>query len=102
MNLEKIKEPYRSLLKSLVELLYARLSDKLVSVVVYGSVARGSTRKDSDVDILIIAESLPKSRMKRQQLFIEVEDKLEPIIDDIWNRGFYVDFSPIILSVGFE
>ncbi|MBS7611745.1 nucleotidyltransferase domain-containing protein [Candidatus Bathyarchaeota archaeon] len=99
MNLEKIKEPYRSLLKSLVELLYARLSDKLVSVVVYGSVARGSTRKDSDVDILIIAESLPKSRMKRQQLFIEVEDKLEPIIDDIWNRGFYVDFSPIILSV---
>ncbi|MBS7617930.1 nucleotidyltransferase domain-containing protein [Candidatus Bathyarchaeota archaeon] len=85
--------------KSLVELLYARLSDKLVSVVVYGSVARGSTRKDSDVDILIIAESLPKSRMKRQQLFIEVEDKLEPIIDDIWNRGFYVDFSPIILSV---
>lgn len=99
MGLEKIKEPYSFLLKRLVELLHVKLSDKLVSVVVYGSVARGSTRKDSDVDMLIIAESLPKSRMKRQQLFIEVEDELKPIIDELWSKGFYVDFSPIILSV---
>jgi predicted nucleotidyltransferase len=100
MNLEgKIEEPYRSLLEKLVEVLSTRLGDKLVSVVVYGSVARGSARKDSDIDVLIIAESLPKSRMKRQQLFLEVEGRLEPIIDGLWNTGFYVDFSPVILSV---
>ncbi len=88
MGLEKIEEPYRSLLKRLVELLHIKLSDKLVSVIVYGSVARGSARRDSDVDILIIAESLPEGRMKRQQLFIEVEDALEPIIDELWKGGF--------------
>ncbi len=99
MSLERIREPYRSLLEKLVELLSKSLGDKLVSVVVYGSVARGSARKDSDVDVLIIAESLPKSRMMRQQLFLEVENKLEPVIDELWNMGFYVDFSPVILSV---
>lgn len=99
MSLERIREPYRSLLEKLVELLSTSLGDKLVSVVVYGSVARGSARKDSDVDVLIIAESLPKSRMRRQQLFLEVENKLEPVIDGLWNMGFYVDFSPVILSV---
>lgn len=99
MNLEKIEEPYTSLLESLVELLHSRLGDKLVSVVIYGSVARGTARKDSDIDILIIAESLPKNRLERQQLFIEIEGALKPAIDELWNKGYYVDFSPIILSV---
>ncbi|MEM3745222.1 MAG: nucleotidyltransferase domain-containing protein [Candidatus Bathyarchaeia archaeon] len=66
MSLEKIKEPYRSLIEKLLDLLLSKLGDKLVSVIVYGSVARGSARKDSDIDLLIIAESLPKSRMMRQ------------------------------------
>ena len=83
-----MRSPYRSLL------------EKLTSVIVYGSVARKTTRKDSDIDLLIIADSLPKGRMKRQELFLEVEKPLEPIISELWNKGFHVDFSPIILSVG--
>jgi len=45
LNLERIKEPYRFLLERLLELILARLGDDLVSVVVYGSVARGSPKK---------------------------------------------------------
>jgi len=63
LGLELISEPYRSLLERLVELLLTNLGDKLVSVVIYGSVARGSAKKDSDIDILIVAESIPRSRM---------------------------------------
>ncbi len=99
MNLERIKEPYRFLLERLLELILARLGDDLVSVVVYGSVARGSPKKDSDIDILIVADSLPESRMKRQELFLEIESPIEPILNDLWDRGFHTDFSPIILSV---
>jgi predicted nucleotidyltransferase len=97
--LERIKEPYRFLLERLLELILARLGDDLVSVVVYGSVARGSPKKDSDIDILIVADSLPESRMKRQELFLEIESPIEPILNDLWDRGFHTDFSPIILSV---
>ncbi|MEM2788791.1 MAG: nucleotidyltransferase domain-containing protein [Candidatus Bathyarchaeia archaeon] len=99
MSLEKIKEPYRSLIEKLLNSLFAKLGDKLVSVIVYGSVARGSTRKDSDIDILIVAETLPKSRIMRQKLFLLIEEPLEPLIDDLWDKGFHVDFSPIILSL---
>ena len=46
-------------------------------MVVYGSVARDEARKDSDIDLLIIARDLPKRRLKRQDLFIEFEKKPE-------------------------
>lgn len=98
MSLEKIKEPYRSLIEKLLSLLLSRLGERLVSMIVYGSVARGSAREDSDIDILIVAESLPRSRMMRQKLFLLIEKPLEPLINDLWDKGFHVDFSPIILS----
>jgi Nucleotidyltransferase domain. len=34
-------------------------------VVVYGSVARDEARKDSDIDLLIIARDLPKKEVKK-------------------------------------
>ena len=39
--------------------------ENLVSVVLYGSVARGECHKDSDVDLLMIAEELPESRLRK-------------------------------------
>jgi len=54
--------------------------DKLVSVVVFGSVARGEARVDSDVDLLIVARGLPKSRFKRLVLFERAEELVEPLV----------------------
>jgi predicted nucleotidyltransferase len=87
----RIKEPYSSLLGRLVEVLRARLGESLASAVVYGSVARGKARRDSDVGLLIVAENLPRSRLARQDLFMEVEEGLE-------EEGFFVDFSPVMLT----
>lgn len=94
----RIKEPYSSLLGRLVEALRARLGESLVSVVVYGSVARGEARRDSDVDLLIVAENLPRSRLARQDLFMEVEEGLEEDLRRLEEEGFFVDFSPVILT----
>ncbi|MEM2733130.1 MAG: nucleotidyltransferase domain-containing protein [Candidatus Bathyarchaeia archaeon] len=99
MNLGRIKEPYRSLLSRLLDKLLAHFGNNLVSFVIYGSVARGSAKPDSDIDILIVANALPKSRMERQKIFLEVERTLEPEINDLWGKGLHIDFSPIILSV---
>ncbi|RLI25609.1 nucleotidyltransferase domain-containing protein [Candidatus Bathyarchaeota archaeon] len=85
-------------MERLVKLLQARLGDRLISVVVYGSVARGTARKDSDIDLLVVAEGLPKSRMKRQQIFLEVEEGLNSVVEELWSKGVHVDFSPIMLT----
>jgi predicted nucleotidyltransferase len=94
----ELTEPYRHLLEKLVEALQEKLRNDLVSVVVYGSVARGEARRDSDVDLLIVARNLPRSRFARQDLFIEVEEELEEEVKRLEGEGYRIDFSPILLT----
>ncbi len=51
--------------------------DRLVSVVLYGSVARGTMRHDSDIDLLIVARDLPAGRLNRVREFEAVEEAVE-------------------------
>ena len=91
-----IKEPYATLLNNMLKILKEEFKDDLISVVVYGSVARGDNRNDSDVDLLIIMENLPKdSMLKRIRLFeTKVEDKLN--LDEYWKMGYYISLSPVL------
>ena len=95
-GLSAVAEPYRTVLSKLLEALRRRLGDRLVSVVLYGSVARGEAGRDSDVDLLVVAEGLPRSRFRRQDLFMEVEEELEPLLERLAGEGYHVDFSPIL------
>ena len=47
--------------------------DRLVSLVVFGSVGRGTPRPDSDVDLLVVADPLPDGRIPRVREFDAVE-----------------------------
>lgn len=91
-----LRWPYGELLSLLVEKLLERFGEDLVSVVVYGSVARGEARKDSDVDLLIVLRGAPKGALRRQELFMEVEEKLGEKLDELEETGYHVEFSPII------
>ncbi|MBS7247979.1 MAG: nucleotidyltransferase domain-containing protein [Candidatus Freyarchaeota archaeon] len=88
--------PYGEVLSLLVERLLERFGSDLVSVVVYGSVARGEARRDSDVDLLIVLKGMPKGVFKRQELFMEVEEKLGENLDRLEELGYHVEFSPVI------
>lgn len=46
-----------------------------------------------------MARDLPKSRFRRQELFEEAERAVEPLVEELWSRGYHVDFSLIILDV---
>jgi hypothetical protein len=59
----------RADLERYVELLQARFGPDLVSVIVFGSHARGEARPESDVDLLIVAHSLPRSPFDRNAPF---------------------------------
>ncbi len=95
-GLENIPEPYRSLIRTLLEDLLRVFQDKLISLVVYGSVARGDYRRDSDIDLLVIIDGLPRSRFKRIDLFIKAEKRLDNMLDKLLDDGYAISISPII------
>ncbi|MDI3310198.1 MAG: nucleotidyltransferase domain-containing protein [Thermoanaerobacterium sp.] len=81
------------LLKSACQKVYG---DNLISLVIFGSVARGTPNPESDIDILIVAENIPDGRIKRIQQFAKVESLLDDYLDKLKKLGIYTELSPII------
>ena len=69
--------------------------DRLVSLAVFGSVGRGTPRRDSDVDLLIVADPLPDGRLARADEFRDVDRALEPRQRDMRRAGFAALLSPV-------
>ena len=100
IGFEYIPTPYREVIKEYYKLILEYFGDDLISLVVFGSVARGTARKDSDVDMLIIvSRELPKSRLKRSLLLSKLEDKLDDLLNRLLDKGYAITFSPILKTV---
>jgi len=94
-----LKERFRELEERLLTEIKSFYGERLVSVIVYGSVARETQTFDSDLDLLIIAEGLPQGRMKRIREFDPIEDKLEPFLKSLrQNEGINTYISTVIKS----
>ena len=50
----QIQEEYQEVVKEFVRRALGRYEDKIVSIILFGSVARGDAKEDSDIDILVI------------------------------------------------
>ncbi len=68
---------------------------RLISLAVYGSVARGTATEESDIDLLVIASPLPDGRIPRIREFDAVEKALEPDLEKASAAGFPAILSPI-------
>ncbi|MFW6180901.1 MAG: nucleotidyltransferase domain-containing protein [Spirochaetota bacterium] len=91
-----LKERFEQLVQALVSEIKCVYQGRLVSVVVFGSVGRGTQRFDSDVDILVVAENLPRGRIRRIEEFEEVERKVEPQLEALREEGIHSRVSAII------
>ncbi|MBI4577442.1 MAG: nucleotidyltransferase domain-containing protein [Planctomycetes bacterium] len=70
---------------------------RLVSVVLFGSLARGDHDEErSDVDLLVIAEGLPPDRKGRYRAFDAALSAVRSVLQDLAARGCYVSFSPVL------
>jgi len=92
--MKKIPPLYRELLDDLLSKFKNVCGDNLVSLVLYGSLARGDFRNDSDIDLLLIFEKLPKEKFLRQRFFIEIEKEIS--FEEFYEKGYYPTFSPIL------
>lgn len=91
-----LREHFAKLLKRLLEEAQRYYGERLVSLVIFGSVGRGTPRFDSDVDILLVADDLPPSRLKRLEEFENVERALEKDLEGLAQHGIHTVLSPVI------
>lgn len=71
---------------------------RLVSLVLYGSVARGDHRPDSDVDVLIVAGDLPRGWGARKKEFLPVATELSAFAAEFEEAGYFPHLSFRIYS----
>lgn len=90
-----IKAEYERLLPYLLEAAQQAYGERLVSLVVFGSVGRGTPRPDSDIDLLVVADPLPDGRLRRVAEFRVVEDALQSRVDSTRSAGIHVELSPV-------
>lgn len=72
------------------------LADNLTSIVLFGSVARGQARPNSDIDLLIVCRQLPQGAFQRQALLEPVRQQLQADLEPLWQQGCYVDFTELL------
>jgi hypothetical protein len=92
-----LRERYQTIADRLLAELRDHYGERLISVALFGSVARGTQREDSDVDFLVVARGLPRGRTARVAEFLPVEHYLEP-----WLAPPRSDLLPVALSPVFK
>jgi len=96
MKRQEVLQKVMRFLKELVRELRAQFGDNLVSVVLFGSFARGDFDQRSDIDLLIVFEDLPPSFFERHRLFYTVERKVEAGFNPLRERGYLCQFMPVL------
>jgi len=77
-------------------LLRRALGEKLVSVVLFGSVARGEAGPDSDIDLVVVCETLPAGRFARLALLDHSDRVFQVELDRLHARGVRTRMSVVI------
>jgi predicted nucleotidyltransferase len=85
-----LPEPLRVDLDRYVAVLDRRFGADLVSVVLFGSRARGEAKPESDIDVVIVVRGLPRNRFER---YAGLRDLADEVSED-----FGEAVAPILLT----
>ena len=94
-----MQETFHPLVDDLVAIAKKKLNDNLISMILYGSVARGDASRDSDVDVCLVCRKLPKSPLKRSRMFRSIREELRKSGAYLMLRekDYLAEISPIFL-----
>jgi hypothetical protein len=93
-----LRETFEALLVDILAACRSHYGDRLVSLVVFGSVARQTPRPDSDIDLMLVVDDLPDGRMPRVREFAKIEEAVEPGLQSAKGGGVHTRLSPVFKS----
>lgn len=88
-------------LEWLKDLVLSHYGEKICSIVIFGSVARGDYSSLSDIDLLVVLKEVEGSQGKRLDEFFEVSKKLKDskVYQEAREKGLPHRVQPVILSI---
>ncbi len=92
---KSLADRFEGLLEALRENSIQAYGDRLISLAVFGSVGRRVMRPDSDIDMLLVADPLPKGRLRRVSEFDDVERALAGSLEEARSTGIFTRLSPV-------
>lgn len=92
---------YKELLGDFINIVKNTLGDQVISIILYGSVARGTAKTDSDVDLLLILKEAAPQYWKRLQPFFSIlkEMKKQQSWEKLENQGITPSLNLLLLSL---
>jgi len=96
---DRVASEYRPILEYVVSRLIEYFRERLVSIVLYGSLARGEARDTSDIDLLIIAVDIPGNYSERVEQISRILDDVSRFRYRLWmEKRIYPLIDIIILD----
>jgi hypothetical protein len=90
---------FQRLQERLVHACVSHFGGNLVGLLIYGSVARGTMRMDSDLDVMLVLQDPPPTAWERLRWFDPVESAMEPALAEARLAGVETMISPVLKSV---
>ncbi len=99
-EIERVKQrAYIPLIREFACEVFRKYNGRVYSVVLFGSVARGEARKNSDLDFLIVIKDLSENYSQRVKEISQIIEKLTPTKLTLWeNSGIFANIEAIILT----
>jgi predicted nucleotidyltransferase len=98
MSSKELNEALKNLAEKYARLAREHLGTNIISVTLFGSVAREEATPNSDIDLLIVCKDLPKGMFKRHALLEPVRAQLQEDLERLWKQGVYADFTELIYT----
>jgi predicted nucleotidyltransferase len=91
---------YREIFERIVEALPQACleiyGERLKSAALFGSVARGTMRPDSDIDLFLVIDPLPEDLTARRREFERVEERISDLLSEARRTGVQTFLAPVI------
>lgn len=88
---------YRDFLQVFLEKLGSNMKNNLLSMVLYGSAARGNAHRESDIDLLILYRKGNTDTGEAYAASV-IESRESPEYRALFEKGIYAEISPLFMT----